>query len=388
MSSRISIRWLQHETAVWTVGVLAAVMGHGAGAALLESIEGRRDPALAFWLIGFALATTVFYVAYANPVPRRLPAKEDFRILLLGWKPWMVAAATALALYGSATGVHRLISAGEYLSIPIFAGYLTIMVALTIWLYTLRDDIVIIRTRSMQARGSRDTETAIDSEGVRSAMNQEHGPTHLIWTLSSIPEPLASKGCLPAIEWSDPPDPEADLKAIQSSATPRWPWAMLLRGLVPHSPSLKDLILICSRKGTDPKDESNPSLPQAAIAARWIRHYPSLSHLTVSVWAVHGGRLKTIPAGDRETLAASEGFGFSDFNDLSGAYSDLLKYLRFIRHVPSRRILIDFTGGMKPPSVVAAAVTFRGEVATQYVDTNSLKATTYDLKTNPEVRTY
>lgn len=84
-------------------------------------------------------------------------------------------------------------------------------------------------------------------------------------------------------------------------------------------------------------------------------------------------------------IAGCEAFPFDDLDVLSSAMVDLLKYLRFGEGADARDIMIDFTGGQKPASVVAAAVTFRGEIRAQYVDTNEPYDTKeYDLVTNPE----
>jgi hypothetical protein len=49
--------------------------------------------------------------------------------------------------------------------------------------------------------------------------------------------------------------------------------------------------------------------------------------------------------------------------------------------------MIDFTGGKKPISFVAAAATLRGEILAQYIDTTyPHKPQIYDLVASPEVR--
>ena len=48
--------------------------------------------------------------------------------------------------------------------------------------------------------------------------------------------------------------------------------------------------------------------------------------------------------------------------------------------IPESEIMVDFTGGQKPSSVVAAAVTFNRRVKAQYVQTNRpWNVVSYDL---------
>ena len=64
-----------------------------------------------------------------------------------------------------------------------------------------------------------------------------------------------------------------------------------------------------------------------------------------------------------------EGWDFEAFDDLSRA---LLHRLRMFKRmeVNEKEIMIDFTGGQKVTSVVAAMVTINRRVKTQYVQTN------------------
>jgi sigma54-dependent transcription regulator len=61
---------------------------------------------------------------------------------------------------------------------------------------------------------------------------------------------------------------------------------------------------------------------------------------------------------------------FESFDELSKAMWMLIrKYLK--DNQPEKDIMIDFTGGQKVTSVVAAAVTFNRKIKAQYVQTKS-----------------
>lgn len=363
-------RWLHAEWFVWLLGVLTALAAHGASTSVLEMFEGHFHWTLFGWLTALVLFTFGFYYFYANPVPRRLNKELDALVFWKGAVPWLLAALAAIALYGVAAGIHRAFDGSNPLPAPVFLGYLFAFGLVMSGLYFVREDVLIIKTRSM-ADGA-----GVDRPPVR----------HLIWILSSIDEKLFP-GCVPAIAWSNPPKIRTDLDTLESSRL-RWKWQMLLAAVEPHVDSLTEITLICSGRSAEDRDEFAASLPQAPAAARFVGKYKDeyKNKVTVNVWALVKGQLCEVPALDETLISAetTQGFNFSDFTDLSGAFSDLMKYLRFVRKIPQHSLVVDFTGGMKPPSVVAAAVTFRGEVRTQYVDTNTLVAKTYDLVTNPE----
>ena len=74
-----------------------------------------------------------------------------------------------------------------------------------------------------------------------------------------------------------------------------------------------------------------------------------------------------------------EGFNFEHFDELSDALAYLLRKFRRGKFTDSD-IMIDFTGGQKVTSVVAAAITFNRSIKAQYVQTNDpWKAISYDI---------
>lgn len=69
---------------------------------------------------------------------------------------------------------------------------------------------------------------------------------------------------------------------------------------------------------------------------------------------------------------AENGFDFEDFDELTQALADVVEQLKTDPKNPTdaKDIQIDFTGGQKPTSVVAAVVTLFSRVSNQYVATN------------------
>src|SRR5439155_6631715 len=80
-----------------------------------------------------------------------------------------------------------------------------------------------------------------------------------------------------------------------------------------------------------------------------------------------------------EVALAEGGWDFEHFDALSTALLNLLLHFK-TQGVRESEIMVDFTGGYKVTSVVAAAVTFNREVKAQYVQTNApYAAVSYDM---------
>lgn len=139
----------------------------------------------------------------------------------------------------------------------------------------------------------------------------------------------------------------------------KWQWEMPLRAIRHHVGTLKTITLICSRE----------SLPQAPWFCSIVRGYTALRTIRVWVYGKENGR-PCLVEGDELANRKLEGWDFEAFDDLSRA---LLQRLQTFREtgVNEQEIMIDFTGGQKVTSVVAAMVTINRKVKTQYVQTNS-----------------
>lgn len=136
----------------------------------------------------------------------------------------------------------------------------------------------------------------------------------------------------------------------------RWPWEMPLRGLRHHREGLKSVTLVCSEL----------SLPQARLFANLVAGY-FVSGPKVRVLFDVGGELHLAPC--PLTPDPSGDFDFEDFDQLSVGLIWLFAKLQS-EGIAERQIMVDVTGGQKPTSIVAAAVTFNRAVEAQYVQTD------------------
>ena len=190
---------------------------------------------------------------------------------------------------------------------------------------------------------------------------------HLVIFLSSLPRDLERWKCVPrGLDLSH--DLDGDLLAMeelkQGKPPVRWPWEMPLRAIRHHSRdgTLETVILICSRQ----------SILQSGFFLDVCRRYQSLGNVTFSLLAQQDGATRLIsplPGPGTETPVTLDGWDFESFDELSRALWFLLRELEK-RKIADREVMIDFTGGQKVTSVVAAAMTFNREMKAQYVQTN------------------
>jgi hypothetical protein len=349
---------LHHEITIGIVGILTALVGHEAATGFVEWDEGRPVRFLAFSFGAFIALTLAFYWAYENPLPKKLERPLRVKVTLWGALPWLAGAAAFVLLFAFAAQVHRAIE-GHGFELRPFVTYLLLFgAAAAAALYLVRNGLLVVHSRYLEQE-TMESRTA--------------GAKHLVVLLSDVKERYRDSAWLPPeMEWSNSLDD--DLKALvelKERGLPPWPWEMPLRALRPHRRTLESMTLVCSPK----------SIRQAPAFANRVKHYPEFEKLKVDVWCEHDDvRSLATPA----AAVDRTGFSFNDVNTLSSALVDLLKYLRFKERIKPRDIMIDYTGGQKPASVVAAAVTLRGELRAQYVDTETLDPLEYDLVTNPE----
>lgn len=354
-------RLVHHELTVWLAAIVAAIAGHGAASTLLEACEGHRGAAaVAAWMGAFFVVTCGFYLTYAMPLRSRLPRRSRIKVLAKGFVPWISTAVAGVLLWGVATGIHRRM-AGEPFRGVLFALYLAGFFVCGAFLYMRRNSVLTVHSRY------------VEQQAVSGAKRR-----HLILMLSHVEdETLAETGWFPrGVAWSDPPSLEADLKAINDVKKPgqrNWPWEMPLRAIQEQLPDVREVTLVCSPD----------SIRQAPAFCERVRRY---DRLDVAVWCARDGILSRVVP-DAGPLQDCEGFDFAKrLDDVSAAVTDLLNDMHFVRGIDPREIMVDFTGGQKPVSFVAAAATLRGEVLAQYVDTRELKTIVYDLVTNAEAR--
>lgn len=149
---------------------------------------------------------------------------------------------------------------------------------------------------------------------------------------------------------------------------PYWPWEMPLRGIRHHLGRLRTITVICSRE----------SIQQVHWFGEMLRRYPPLQSVAVRVLLrreIEQPILEDCP----KELIVEGGWDFERFDDLSRAVLHLLRGFRR-QQASDDQIIIDFTGGQKVTSVVAAAMTFNRTLKDQYVQTNDPYAViSYDI---------
>lgn len=365
MSTHRLSRVLHHEITTWIVGILTALAAHAASTAFVDWGEGRAVPLLLPYIVFFAVLTLAFYWLYENPLPKKLQNDVRARVALVGAVPWLVGAAAFMFLFAFGTQVHRAIDANDFAP-RLFLIDLLLFAASVVTLYWLRNDVLVVHSRYLEQE---------------EMASRDHGARHLVVILSNVRETHRPSGWLPAeMQWSTPADLDTDLDdlvRLKRPGTPNWPWEMPLRALRPHRGTLEAMTLLCSPE----------SISQASAFSDLVKRYADFEHLKVNVWAERNG-VRSLTEASEAALSDCSGFDFNKVDVLSSAIVDLLKYLRFKMGLKPREIMIDYTGGQKPVSFVAAAVTLRGEVRAQYVDTNTLVPIEYDLVTNPEPRSF
>lgn len=200
--------------------------------------------------------------------------------------------------------------------------------------------------------------------------------SHLVLFLSEVKDTLKYPNCVPS--WLSGHERKlcADLKTlaeekqkakIEKKAPPLWPWEQPLRAIhhhlchlcneeVTHGNRLTSVTVIASKE----------SINQAPLFADLLKAYPALQQIDFKLFVSNGKDQYAFT--DLITSVASGGFDFENFTDLSNAVHNMLWRLAQ-QNLAEWDIMIDFTGGKKVTSVVAAATTFNRDVRAQYVQT-------------------
>ncbi|MBM9520420.1 hypothetical protein JWG39_11410 [Desulforhopalus vacuolatus] len=158
-----------------------------------------------------------------------------------------------------------------------------------------------------------------------------------------------------------------DLKRIEKhkQQTKPWSWQMPLIGLKHHLPGLKSVTIVCSHE----------SLKQMSAFVKILKLYKELENVEIYILGTKEG----IVCRDKYSVDNHlGGFNFEGFDELSAgmrACIDLMKK----DNVKEKDMMIDFTGGNKVTSVVAATITFNRPIKAQYVSTTNMNVVGYDV---------
>ena len=262
------------------------------------------------------------------------------------WQPWVVGTVIVVSGNWAAAAGDAWLH-GNFQSLPLGLGQVTLFLAGIFWLYRIRRSIWRPRTRYL----SKDV--------------PEPRP-HLVLFLSSVDRGRTQEDGTPqGFTWEGPLDDVlAKLEQYKEQPSPgyrNWPWEMPLRALRHHAQDrvLRSVTLICSR-------ESLPDAPRFLQLVKRFEH-GKLRDVQWFLFLNRRGQAICQPASESGTPDA--GWDFEDFDQLSRALRTLWQTFRD-RGIPEREIVIDFTSGTKVASVVAVGSTFDLDIKAQYVQTH------------------
>lgn len=141
----------------------------------------------------------------------------------------------------------------------------------------------------------------------------------------------------------------------------KWSWEMPLRAIHHHRRALDRVTIVCS--------------PESLAQVDWFLdiaegYFPGK---TFVVWARQGAELpfeqidSHLARSEKTTLVTPD---FEELNHLSDSIQQLLDHMTIEDRIADEDIVIDFTGGQKTTSVVAASITFDRPINAQYVRTD------------------
>jgi hypothetical protein len=261
------------------------------------------------------------------------------------WAPWIAAVGVLLGGHWAADALREgfeIWIRGEEVTFSfVNFVYIVFFFVVVVWFYRVRHTILQPRTRFLH-----DREIPEKRE-------------HLVLFLSELDltKGRYSDGVPEGATLSG--DLDIDIAALEAhkKSNPHWRWEMPLRAIRHHMGRLKTIVLVCS--------------PESIKQVHWFRQllgrYSTLANVSVWVLSKENGKPTLIDC--PTTPLSSGGLSFDSFDELSSGMRYILRRYGQ-RRVSEDEIMIDFTGGPKVTSVVAAAITFNRNIKAQYVQTN------------------
>lgn len=262
------------------------------------------------------------------------------------WYPWFIASLVVLSSNWAATVIFDTVNLwvkGETGVLSILRlGYVAVFVGSVCLLYRHRGALFPLHTRRLPAELRK----------------------HLVLFLSNLPKQLEESGGTPPqlVLTNDLDRDILTMEEMKQRQPPvRWSWEMPLRGIRHHLDrnTLQTVTLICSPE----------SLSQAHLFRDICMRYEPLKRIKYSLLVRRKGRLELVSASDLHGTEGLQGWDFEDFEELYRGLWYLIKQFKD-RKVADADVMIDFTGGQKVTSLVAATMTFNRRIKSQYVQTN------------------
>lgn len=259
--------------------------------------------------------------------------------------PWIVAALAVLSANLAANGIYesiQILADGKPVRpSPSIMSYVAFFIIMVFLFYRQRNALFLPHTRYLS------NEIAEKRK-------------HLVLFLSSVPNELEAMDGIPGKMELKFEDLEQDIRIIEKhkESNIKWSWEMPLRAINHHRDFLDTVTLICSKQ----------SIVQSQLFVNICNRYGSLKNKTFFIVIQKSNRPDVIVY-QGEEIDSSQGWDFESFDQLSSALWKLLKEFKR-RNYLETEIMIDFTGGQKVTSVVAAAITFNRKIKAQYVQTN------------------
>lgn len=282
--------------------------------------------------------------------------------------PWVSLYATALSTPLAYNAIKKLVEKNGFgigialtgTELYLNVAYILFSVTLMIVLYRLRQHLFKARTQGIQIVERREHLILFLSNFNERQLKN--------YTDQLIPKELDLKNTgLQSLE--------TDLSLIEEHKKNNapWPWEMTLRAIRHHigsieSPTLKTITVICSPE----------SIKQFPHFKAIVENYLINTKITLKLLAKKNAAHCWETCNDGQTNQILNGYNFEDFDELTSALHWYIKQQRKNK-VREKEIMIDFTGGMKVTSVVAATLTFNSSIKAQYISTITSQVKGYDV---------
>lgn len=190
---------------------------------------------------------------------------------------------------------------------------------------------------------------------------------HLILFLSNIPTELEKCKCkgipnkiFDGLEFLDLKKDIKTIQQIRESDNVKWSWEMPLRAIAHHLGKLETVTCVCSKK----------YFYQSVLFFDICRNYKDqLGKVKIFFLAENCEReaIELLDYDNKPQLLDYRGWDFESFDQLTKALTIFIKQLL---QKSAKDMVIDITGGQKPTSAAAIAVTFNQRIQAQYVQTD------------------